>query len=270
MARDRHRARFRDHRRATLSQNFLHDPAALRMIVRAARLDPDALVWEPGAGEGTLTRELARRAGRVRSWEIDPALAARLPHRLRDLPNARPVRGDFLRARPPREPFAVVGNIPYSRTTDIVRWCLAARTLRSATLLVQEEYARKRAGAGGRWTLMTVRGWPEHSWSLGGRVSRHRFTPVPRVDSAVLRIERRTVPLVPVGALPAWRGMVEAGFAGVGGSLTASLARRYGRRAVREACRAAGVPFDAPVGLVSPDRWLVLFRTLEPGVAGPR
>jgi 23S rRNA (adenine-N6)-dimethyltransferase len=248
--------------RKSLSQNFLHDPAALRAIVRASGVGPADLVLEPGAGEGTLTRLLARGARQVVAYELDPALAARLPRRLGPLPNVRVVAGDFLRARAPRAPFAVVGNIPYARTSAIVRWCLAAPGLTSATLLTQREYARKRTGDYGRWTLRTVLSWPEFEWRLGPRVARGLFTPVPRVDSAVLRLARRPEPLLPARRLAAYRALVAEGFTGVGGSLAATLARRHRSARVRAALRAAGVAETAPVGVVSPAQWLTLFRHL--------
>lgn len=249
-------------RRSTLSQNFLHDPAAVHRLVRASRLRPDDLVVEPGAGEGVLTRALARRCRQVVAYEIDPRLAAALPRRLRNEPNVRTVTGDFLRARPPREPFAVVGNIPFARTSDIVRWCLSAPAMTSATLLTQLEYARKRTGGYGRWSLVTVGSWPEFTWRVEGRVPRESFTPVPRTDSAVLRIARRPAPLLPRPALPAYREFVAHGFTGVGGSLGATLARRHRPRRVRDVFAAAGLEPGTPVGLVPPDTWVELFRRL--------
>jgi 16S rRNA A1518/A1519 N6-dimethyltransferase RsmA/KsgA/DIM1 with predicted DNA glycosylase/AP lyase activity len=252
-------------RRKTLSQNFLHDAAAVRRIVRAGALRADALVVEPGAGQGVLTRHLATGDRRVIAYEIDPRLAAHLSRRLGHRPQLRLVHGDFLRARAPREPFAVVGNIPYSRTTDIVRWCLAAPELTSATLLTQLEYARKSAGDYRRWPLLTVSTWPEFEWRLMGRVGRESFTPVPRTDSAMLRIERRARPLLPGERLPAYGDFVAHGFTGVGGSLAATLSRRYRTSRVRAAFRCAGAGTSVPVGLVSPPQWLTLFAELGDG-----
>ncbi|ARQ68672.1 ErmE/ErmH/ErmO/ErmR family 23S rRNA (adenine(2058)-N(6))-methyltransferase [Streptomyces marincola] len=250
-------------RRKTLSQNFLHGTAVLGQIVRTAELGPADLVVEPGAGEGTLTRLLARTVRQVIAYELDPALAARLPQRLRPARNVTVVAGDFLHAEPPGAPFAVVGNIPFARTTDIVRWCLSAPDLTSATLVTQLEYARKRTGDFGTWPLLTVQSWPEHTWQLGPRIRRHHFTPVPRTDSAVLRVTRRPAPLVPRRDLPAYRALVAQGFTGTGGSLRASLARHHRSARVREALRAAGVAEDTLVGRVSPRQWLTIFRRLH-------
>ncbi|SEM14149.1 ErmE/ErmH/ErmO/ErmR family 23S rRNA (adenine(2058)-N(6))-methyltransferase [Nonomuraea pusilla] len=247
----------RDRARRSLSQNFLVDRRAVRLVVRTAA--PDGLVLEPGPGEGVLTRALADAGARVIGYELDPRLAARLAASTRDDPRVRIVRGDFAAARPPGEPFAVVGNIPYSATSRIVGWCLRAPRLTSATLLTQREYARKRAGDYGRWTLVTVRSWPWFHWRLGSGVPRESFRPIPSVDSAILRLERRPAPLV--GDRRGYLELVELGFGGVGGSLRASLRRHY--RGVDAALRAAGVARDAPVGHVHPDQWVTLWERLR-------
>ncbi|SIO89172.1 ErmE/ErmH/ErmO/ErmR family 23S rRNA (adenine(2058)-N(6))-methyltransferase [Nocardiopsis sp. JB363] len=256
-------ARARNNDRRRLSQNFLTDPATARWVVRIARVEPEDLVVEVGPGDGALTRHLTRDARRVIAHELDPRLADRLAERYRErAPGLRVVRGDFTLSRPPGSPFVVVGNIPYSRTSDIVRWCLQARHLTSATLVTQLEYARKRTGAYGRWSKVTVRSWPEWSWNLAGRIDRRRFRPVPRVDSGVLILRAREEPLLPREFLGEYRSLVELGFGGVGGSLSASLRRAYPARKVARALDAARVAAGAPVGLVTPGQWMTLTRVL--------
>ncbi|GAA2316313.1 23S rRNA (adenine(2058)-N(6))-methyltransferase Erm(O) [Nonomuraea roseoviolacea subsp. roseoviolacea] len=247
----------RDRARRELSQNFLVDRHALEQIVKAA--EPAGLILEPGSGEGVLTMALASAGARVVGYELDPLLAAKLRARTRDIAGIEIVKGDFTAARPPEEPFAVVGNIPYSITSKIVDWCLTAEHLTSATLLTQLEYARKRSGDYGRWSLVTVLSWPWFTWELLGHVERTSFRPVPSVDSAILRIERRPDPLV--GDEAAYRDLVELGFTGVGGSLRASLERHY--RHVSRAFRVAGIAPDTVVAFVHPDQWITLFRELH-------
>ncbi|WP_459961073.1 ErmE/ErmH/ErmO/ErmR family 23S rRNA (adenine(2058)-N(6))-methyltransferase [Nocardia sp. IFM 10818] len=246
----------RDRARRELSQNFLVDRHAVDLIVKAA--DPVGLILEPGAGEGALTRELAERGARVTAYEIDPLLAGKLSARTRGIAGIRVVRGDFTKARAPREPFAVVGNIPFSVTAGIVDWCLNAPMLTSATLLTQAEYARKRTGDYGRWSLVTVASWPWFDWELCGRIGRESFRPVPAVDSAILRIRRRLEPLV--ADRRAFRELVELGFTGVGGSVRASLRTRY--QGVDRALAAAGIAPDTVVGYVHPDQWVAVYHAL--------
>ncbi|WP_433360468.1 23S ribosomal RNA methyltransferase Erm [Actinoplanes sp. CA-142083] len=252
----------REHSRArrTLGQNFLADPAWARRLASLAVQDQDLVVYEVGAGRGRITRELLALPARVVAYEIDPEMAGRLPRHSRLSVRTE----DFLAARPPAESFAVVGNIPYALTAAVVRWCLDAPALHHATLLTQWEYARKRTGDYGRWSKLTVLTWPEFSWRLAGRVPRDAFRPVPRVDGGILQLERRPVPLVGPRHLPAWERLVEEGFSGAGGSLYATVARRYGNRRAAGVVRAARIGFDTPVGEVWPEQWLTLFRLLGP------
>ncbi|MFI6450244.1 ErmE/ErmH/ErmO/ErmR family 23S rRNA (adenine(2058)-N(6))-methyltransferase [Streptosporangium amethystogenes] len=250
----------RDRARRTLSQNFLVDPHAVRQMAAAA--GSHGLLLEPGAGTGALTLALAGNCARVVAYEIDPRHAGRLAARTRGDDRIEVIRGDFLTARAPREPFAVAGNIPYSITSRIVDWCLRAPALTSATLLTQLEYARKRSGDFGRWSRLTVLTWPGHSWELAGRVGRMGFRPVPAVDSAILRIEPRGVRLLPAERDAAWREFVEYGFTGLGGSLHASLRMRYPAHRVDAAFAEARVDRDTVVAFVHPDRWLTLFELL--------
>ncbi|MGW0809800.1 23S ribosomal RNA methyltransferase Erm [Nonomuraea sp. NPDC002799] len=239
-----------------MSQNFLVERHAVDLVVKAAA--PEGLVLEPGTGEGALTMALAEAGAQVVGYEIDPRLAGLLGSRTRDDPRIDVVRGDFTVARAPREPFAVVGNIPYSITSKIVDWCLRAPALTSATLLTQREYARKRAGDYGRWTLVTVESWPWFGWRLGDTIGRESFRPVPAVDSAILRLQRRPEPLV--SGRRSYRELVGLGFSGVGGSVRASLKTRYA--GVDAALEAAGVARGTVVGHVHPDQWITLWGRL--------
>ncbi|MER7335115.1 MULTISPECIES: ErmE/ErmH/ErmO/ErmR family 23S rRNA (adenine(2058)-N(6))-methyltransferase [unclassified Micromonospora] len=263
MAPRRTRATERDRSRRVLSQNFLVDPAAIARLVHAARPRPDRLLLEVGAGRGQLTRPLAARCRHLTAYEVDPAAGAELARVCAGLPNVTHRQADFLTATPPPEEFDVVGNIPWSLTSAVVRWCLAAPELRAATLLTQLEYARRRSGDYGRWTRLTVLTWPEFGWRLAGRVPRTAFRPVPRVDAGILRVERRPEPLLTPAALPAYRRMVEIGFDGVGGSLAASLGRHHPRARLSAALRATRLDPATPVGHVWPEQWLVLFRLLH-------
>ncbi|MER7211757.1 23S ribosomal RNA methyltransferase Erm [Streptosporangium sp. NPDC000239] len=246
----------RDQARRTLSQNLMVDRQAVRLVAEAA--GAHGLVVEPGAGEGVLTLALAETCDQVVAYEIDPLLAGRLTVRTRDDARVRVVRGDFLTARAPREPFAVVGNIPYSITSKIVDWCLGAPGLTSATLVAQLEYVRKRTGDFGRWSALTVRTWPWFRWEMLGHIGREAFRPVPSVDSAILRIERRAE----TPDLPGYEAFVDYGFTGLGGSLDATMRLRHPAALVGAAFAAAGVPEGTVVAHVHPDRWRVLYDRL--------
>ncbi|MET9830211.1 ErmE/ErmH/ErmO/ErmR family 23S rRNA (adenine(2058)-N(6))-methyltransferase [Streptomyces sp. NPDC006385] len=249
-----------------LSQNFLTDRAAAGQLARLAvpHGHQTPLLLEVGAGKGALTELLAPRCRSLLAYEIDPRLVPALRTRFTDTPHVRVIGADFLAARPPRTPFSVAGNVPFSRTAAIVDWCLRAPALTDATLLTQLEYARKRTGGYGSWSRLTVLTWPRHEWRLVGRVGRRSFRPVPRVDAGIVRIERRRTPLLDADAYASWGRLVELGFSGVGGSLHASLRRAYPRRRVDAAFRAARLDAGVLVGEVPPWAWLRLHEVLAP------
>ena len=249
-------------RRRTLSQNLLADSSVARRLVRLAGAAPGDRAVEPGSGDGRVTRALRTADLHVDAYEIDPAFAERLRRRFGRDPQVRVIEEDVTAARLPGTPVRMVGNIPFAQTAAIVDRCLTAPALQSAALLVQNDVARKRAGTAGRWTRRTVLSWPEFGWHYAGPVRRDRFRPRPSVDGGLLLIRRRTRPLLPPSALPAYRQLVAAGFRGVGGSLAASLRRSHPRSRVDAALRAAEVDPAAPVGHVSPGAWTVIARRL--------
>ncbi len=253
----------RDQRRRVYSQNFLREEGARRFL-RLVDLDPRQLCLEVGAGDGALTTRLAAMCDRLIAYEIDKAHAERLSRLVAGRDNVEVVMADFTAVRPPREPFHVVGNVPFSITSAIVDWCLDAPALRSATMITQLEYARKRTGDYGRWSKVTVLSWPEFSWQLLDTIRREEFRPIPRVDAGVLRLERRTDRPEPRSALAAYRRMVAVGFEGVGGSLFASLSRAYPRDRVTSAFQRTGIPRNTVVAFVHPDEWWQLFCAIDP------
>jgi 23S rRNA (adenine-N6)-dimethyltransferase len=248
--------------RKALSQNVLRNPHLARGFVDSAGIGPGDHVVEVGPGDGMVTRPLLDRAGRVTAYEKDRHFAERLRSRLGHHEHFRCHRADFRDVHPPDEPFHVVSNAPFGITTDIVRWCLNARTLASAALVTQLEFARKHTGDYGRWSRLTVEHWPEFEFALGMRIGRREFRPVPQVDAAAIHLRRRPKPLLPGPAMVDWRDLVDLGFSGVGGSLAASLCRVVPRRDAHRACAEAGIDRGQVVGHVPPDRWIALFEAL--------
>lgn len=252
----------RDATRRTLSQNFLHGPDAVRRYLDHVDIDPDLLVVEIGAGEGSLTGDLAARSRHLVAYELDARTAAAARASLAGRVGVEIVTGDFLASRPPDEPFQVVGNVPFGQTSAIVDWCLHAPEMTTATIITQLEYARKRTGWYGRWSRLTIQSWPWYGWELRGRIESTRFRPVPGVDAAVLHLSQRDRPLLPDAAATAWADLVDLGFTGLGGTLHASLSRAYPSRAVGRALDSAGLAGDTVVAFAAPGQWLAIFDAL--------
>jgi 23S rRNA (adenine-N6)-dimethyltransferase len=194
--------------RRGLSQNFLRSRRLADDIVRGLDVRPHELIVEIGAGDGRLTEPLAQRARRLIAIEVDPALAERLGVRY-DV-----FTGDALSVPLPSEPFRVVGNIPFHRTTAILRRLLDELDvpLQRADLIVQWEVAQKRTVVVPS-TQLSAEWGPWWELALVRRFDASAFEPRPKVDAALLRIVRRERELVPVGLAPEYRGFVRRAFA---------------------------------------------------------
>jgi 23S rRNA (adenine-N6)-dimethyltransferase len=202
--------RARGARRFPRSQHFLRSGELAAEIVRDAHLGPDDVVLDLGAGSGRLTAELARVAGRVIAVELDARWAAALRGRWS---NVDVVEADAAAMTLPREPFRVVANLPFDRTTDLLRLLLDdPRTpLIRADLIVEWGVAMKR---GIPWpsTMNDVAWGAFYETSVARRLPRLAFDPPPAVDAGLLVFRRRPQPLVPPEFADAYRGFVARGF----------------------------------------------------------
>ena len=196
-------------------QSFLADESVLPTLLQAAELTTDDTVLEVGPGLGILTTALAQRVGRVVAVEVDSRLADHLARVLTIFPNVRLLRGDILTVSPdllPAPPYKIVANIPYSITAALLRRFLEnphPPTL--LALMVQQEVAERVTAPPGHWSLLTASVQFYATARIVARVPARAFYPVPKVDSAVLRLDVRTTPVVDVAPDRFFR-TVAAGF----------------------------------------------------------
>jgi 23S rRNA (adenine-N6)-dimethyltransferase len=207
------------------------------------------LVVDLGSGSGRLTAELARVARQVLAVEIDPYWAARLRGRWE---NVEVVQGDAALVRLPREPFRVVANLPFDRTTDLLHLLLDdPRTpLERADLVVEWAVAWKRAVP---WpsTLNGVVWGAFYEASVARRLPSTAFEPPPGVDAGVLVLRRRAEPLIPPELARRYRRFVGVGFRrGLRAVAPARTVRRVGGR------RATARDLDA-------HQWAELFLRID-------
>lgn len=247
--------------RHEFGQNFLTDRRTITHVVDLVSRTEGPIV-EIGPGSGALTLPMAALGRPVTGVEIDPRLVRAL--RRRSPEHVRLVHGDFLRHRLPRGPHVVVGNLPFDRTTAMLRRLLHTELWTDAVLLTQWEVARRRAGVGGA-TMMTAQWWPWYRFGLEGRVPATAFTPSPGVDGGVFTIARRARPLVDPGDRRAYTDLVHSVFTGRGRGVEQILNRvlkgrsRNVRRWLDEQrIRPAALPRDLTAA-----QWAALYEALS-------
>jgi 16S rRNA (adenine1518-N6/adenine1519-N6)-dimethyltransferase len=264
--------------RKSLSQNFLTDPAALDAIVEAARLAPGDRVVEIGPGLGVLTRRLLAAGASVLAVELDPGLAAWLRRELGAVPEFELREADALQVDPaacfPGKPFKLVANIPYHITSPLLHAFLEGeRPPELTVLLVQLEVAERVAAAPGQMSYLSVFVQNVARAEVVARVPAAAFEPAPKVDSAVLRLERRAEPPIPPGAgrEPFYR-IVQAGFRQRRKQLHNGLGRELPlpAGALDEALVACGVDPQRRPQTLSVDEWACLAAPLVPVLSDDR
>ncbi|MEE3362633.1 MAG: 16S rRNA (adenine(1518)-N(6)/adenine(1519)-N(6))-dimethyltransferase RsmA [Anaerovoracaceae bacterium] len=191
----------------SLGQNFLTDRGVTEEIVDASDIGPEDLVIEIGPGFGTLTAAAAKRAGRVAAVEIDRQLIPILETTLGTYDNIEIINRDILKTDisdvidetkkdfPWIRDVKVIGNLPYYITTPIIMKLLEGGAPCSLiTVMMQKEVADRICSPPGKKTYgalsIAVQYYCEVTRVCD--VPKEMFTPVPKVDSAVLRLDVRT------------------------------------------------------------------------------
>lgn len=194
----------------TLGQNFVVDAGTVRKIVRIAGTGPGDVVLEVGPGLGSLTLALLETGAHVVAIEIDPVLAAALTGTVaQHLPEAvdrlvvvesdamditeLPTLADGRAA----VPDSLVANLPYNVAVPVLLTLLErVPSLRHALVMVQAEVADRLAAPPGSRTYgvpSAKAAWYAHA-HRSATIGRSVFWPVPNVDSALVRLERRNPP----------------------------------------------------------------------------
>ncbi|MEA2973374.1 MAG: rRNA (adenine1518-N6/adenine1519-N6)-dimethyltransferase [Actinomycetota bacterium] len=183
-------------------QNFVADPNTVRRIARLAGVGPRDRVIEIGAGLGSLTLALAETGATVTAVEVDRGLVPVL-RSLVEPAGVTVVEADAMRldwdALLGEGPWVLVANLPYNVATPLVADLLdRVPAITRMLVMVQREVAERLAAAPGdeAYGAVSVKVAYWATASVAGVVPASVFVPVPNVESALVRIERRDAPAV--------------------------------------------------------------------------
>ena len=206
-----------------MGQNFLIESWVPRDIADSCGADEGTGVLEIGPGIGPLTQQLARRAGKVVSVELDARLYPVLRETMRRADNFTLIEGDAMKldfAQVVQEHFSglrpiLCANLPYNITTPVLTKCVESRCFDSLTVLIQKEVAQRICAEAGtaEYGAFTVLMQYYTAPQLLFTVPASCFLPAPKVTSAVIHCPvRKTPPVEVVSESALWR-TVKAGFA---------------------------------------------------------
>ncbi|MCK5459661.1 ribosomal RNA small subunit methyltransferase A [Candidatus Parcubacteria bacterium] len=179
-------------------QNFLTDAKILDKIIKTADLKKEDAILEIGAGVGTLTRELAKKVKKIIAVEIDRGLVKILRKIFNKTDNVEIIEKNILSSefkvenfKDIKNSYKIVANLPYNITSRFIRKFLSDEKIRpqEMVLMVQKEVAERITAKQGQMSLLSVSCQFYADCELAFFVSRKSFLPIPKVDSAVVKLK---------------------------------------------------------------------------------
>ena len=179
-------------------QNFLSDKNLLASIVRDAGITDDDNVVEIGPGAGALTTFLVESANKVVSFEIDTELKKELDGKFAEKDNIEIIYEDFLNIdeqiiyEKVGKNFKVVANLPYYITTAILTKLFSMKHKPSVIVVMVQKEVGERITAtpkDSEYGYFSVFVKANAQAKITRQVNRKMFTPMPNVDSCVIRLD---------------------------------------------------------------------------------
>ena len=178
-------------------QNFLEDLELSEKIIEISGVSKDIEVIEIGPGLGFLTEKLIEKSKYLTAFEIDDDLIPVVKKKFQGRDNFSLIHEDFMTTDlgtflEGKKNIKVVANIPYYITSPIINKLIEYRkNISEIYLMVQKEVAERIASEAGskNMSLLThaVQFYADAEYLF--TVPKEKFTPVPKVDSAFLKIK---------------------------------------------------------------------------------
>jgi 16S rRNA (adenine1518-N6/adenine1519-N6)-dimethyltransferase len=259
------------HPKKSLGQHFLADPNTARRVAALAAVQPGDAVVEIGPGLGSLTLALVERGARVLAVEVDTRLAAVLESVLQtagveeevDVQVADALTVDWHTVLGGAPEWSCVSNLPYNVAVPVVvRLLENARAVTRIVAMVQREVGERLAAGPGdpEYGAVSVKVRYHAEVSLLGMVPPAVFVPRPKVDSALVGMDRRAAPPVTVPSEDELFELVRSGFSQRRKMLRRSLRPVLGADA-SAVLEAAGVEPTARAETLGLDEWAALARS---------
>ncbi|MBN2162371.1 MAG: ribosomal RNA small subunit methyltransferase A [Pontiellaceae bacterium] len=248
-----------------LGQNYLIDANILDIIADTAGIGPDENVLEIGPGLGALTERIIPKARSVTCIEKDPTMAKYLRSRFSDFSlieeDALDVDMDALFAGGITK---VAANLPYSVASRLmVDIAECAHRPEIMSLTIQKEVADRLTAPSGdkHYGMLGILTGVYYRNTLVKKISPTCFLPPPKVWSAVVKMERRDVPVVDEAVYPTFKTLVKHCFS-QRRKQVGTILKHMGISPVDELLAEAGIEHAERPEVIEIERWASLARLL--------
>lgn len=173
----------------SVSQNFLTSRRTIDRLISKTDLSNSDTVLEIGAGKGHITKALSDKCKSVISYEIDEKLYTKLKPQLNK--NVELYLCDFMKCPLPKCRYKVFANIPFSRTTEIIRKLTNSGNQPESAWLIMEKGAAKRFCGLPKDNLNSLLLKPFFDLKIIWHFDRNDFHPTPNTDVVMLQIKQK-------------------------------------------------------------------------------
>jgi len=265
------------HKKKQYGQNFLTNPAIPQRIVRESGIDGTCGVLEIGPGLGALTLQLAPVAKKIVAVEIDHELIQPLTEIFAPHDHITLVENDIMKVDLDAllqehfsgMPVCVCANLPYYITTPILMKLLEGKHgFRSITVMVQKEVAERlcsKSGEDGYGAITASIGYYGSVKRLF-TVTAGNFSPKPKVDSAVVRLDLYETPKVHVENEALFFDVIKAAFLQRRKTLSNALAAYFpgfSKEDIGEILISLGIRADARGEMLSTEQFAAVANEIE-------
>ncbi len=241
--------------RYSVSQNFLTSRKTINRLISKTNISKEDCILEIGTGKAHITRQLAGISKRVITYEIDSNLhqkyAGSLP------PNVTAINRDFLKANLPKTPYKIFANIPFCKTTEIIRKLTQAENAADEIWLIVEKGAAKRFCGNPNESTDSLLIKPFFNIEICAHLKREDFHPAPGVDTVLLHLSKKAQPDIAAHERKAYERFIrhsrKYGVCGSKAYLT--------KRQVSMSLKLANLPHAERSETMKYVQWLCLFRT---------
>ncbi|MCX6555732.1 MAG: 16S rRNA (adenine(1518)-N(6)/adenine(1519)-N(6))-dimethyltransferase RsmA [Candidatus Aminicenantes bacterium] len=253
---------------AKIGQNFLHDKNIASKIIDVFLPQAPGPVLEIGAGPGILSGLLLEKIPpeRITLVEIDPFLARELRERFgaRTQVLEKDILETDLAGLYPEGQVAIIGNLPYYISKELLDWFIAQRArIGAAVVMLQRDFVDKLLSAENqkKYNAQSIVFQTFFQTRRCFNVPAGAFQPAPKVTSTVLAIRPNLSPFLPAAA--EFYPFVRLCFGERRKTLLNNLAPHFEKQELAAAAGACGIPDRARAEQLPAERFAALFAALK-------
>lgn len=243
------------------SQNLLVDSKLIEQLVSRSSITKNNTVLEIGAGSGIITKELVKNAGEVTAFEIDEEYVKTL-REITDS-NLGIVFGNFLDYDLPESPYKVFSNIPFNKTSEIIKkLCFSDNPPSDTYLVVQKESAQKFSGKpiDNKNSLVSILLRPWFDFDIGYIFKRSDFKPKPNVDSVLLQIKKVDNSKIANKDRGLYRDFIVFSFGQFAPNILEGLSKVLGKQQMLNLAKNENFSVEKKPSEINFENWLDLFK----------